>query len=179
MTPDVIKVLCVEDNQLVSNAIARKLTGRPGFEWLGSADTRESFLHLIERSAPSVVCMDFSMPGQDPFVMMDDLAAKHPHSRVLFLSGHVTHECIDRAISAGAWGYLSKGDDPKFIVDSIQRVAAGNFVMGDIAKQHYRGAVPQRGRPPIPRVEVPERVSGFRALKRFFNRTPPSGSAGV
>jgi two-component system invasion response regulator UvrY len=176
MTTDAIRVVCVEDNQLVSGAIARKLDGREGFEWLGSAETREAFLKLIDETSPTVVCMDFAMPGQDPFVMMEDLASRHPECRVLFLSGYVTHECIERAISAGAWGYLSKGDDPRIIVESIQRVAAGSFVLGDIARQHYRGAVPARGKPPLPRVEIPKQSTGFRALRRFFSRTPPGGT---
>lgn len=178
MSGSVIKVLCVEDNQLVSDAIGRKLSGRAGFEWLGSAATLQELRKLLDRDSPDVVCMDFSMPGQDPFEMMEALAQGCPEARVLFLSGHASHDGIARAISAGAWGYISKGDDPRTIVDSIKRVASGEFVLGNTARECFRGPVPLKGQrsqtDPEPDVQ-PLTVRAMRWLRARTSRGPSSG----
>ncbi|MEK6701898.1 MAG: response regulator transcription factor [Planctomycetota bacterium] len=175
MSAPAIKVLCVEDNQLVSDAIGRKLSGRDGFLWLGSAATLDELHGLLGRNSPDVVCMDFSMPGQDPFEMIKALDERCPDARVLFLSGHASHEGISRAISVGAWGYISKGDDPRTIVESIRRVAAGEFVLGDTAREHYRGAVPMKGQrapAPLDSESQPLRVRAMRWLLARTTRAP-------
>jgi hypothetical protein len=56
---------------------------------------------------------------------------------VLVLTGHARAEYITTAIDAGAWGYLSKAEDSRVIVDSIRRVAAGAFVLGKYTQLHY------------------------------------------
>ena len=53
------------------------------------------------------------------------------------LSGYVRPDYIDRAVEAGAWGYLSKNERPESILASIRSVAAGEFTLGPEVREHY------------------------------------------
>lgn len=128
-----IAVLSVEDNELVADAIGRKLCSDPDFEWLGWVSSVDGLRASVARQQPDVVCMDLDIPGQDALQMIRLLKAISPNSRVLILSGHLRRELIHHAVDAGAWGYLSKAEESRLIVDSIRRVAAGEFVLGKLA----------------------------------------------
>lgn len=163
-----LRVICVEDNELVAGALERKLARSEGFEWLGWVRDAESLQQIVLANRPDVVCMDLDIPGQDTFKMIRDLGKRCPTARVLMLSGHLRDDDIQRAIDAGAWGYLSKGEDSAVIVAGIRRVAAGEVVMGTIAKAFF-GSVPQKqggdgdGRtaaPAKPKVNVISRLFG-------------------
>lgn len=172
-TPSPVRVLCVEDNQLVADAISRKLEGDSRFQWLGWVDTAEALYETVSRTPPDVVCMDLDIPGQDTFAMVRGLGERCPSARVLMLSGHVRQDLIDNAVSAGAWGYLSKGEESRVIVDGLRRVAEGEFVLGTIAREGFHGPLPTD--PPAPDREPagePPR-SGWNAihvLRRVLNR---------
>lgn len=144
-----IRVLCVEDNELVAEAIGRKLSGHADFEWLGWVNTAESLYERVEQTAPDVVCMDLDIPGQDAFGMIRALKDKSPHTRVLILSGFVQSDYIDRAVHAGAWGYLSKAEESRVIVDAFRKVAAGSFVMGRHSQVEWKAT-------PAPPVSSPK-----------------------
>jgi DNA-binding NarL/FixJ family response regulator len=134
-----IRVLCVDDNPLVADAVATRLTLAGGFRWLGHLTGAEGLGDAVARERPDVILMDLDMPGEDPFEAIRVLSATQPDVRVLILSGHVRSELIDRAIEAGAWGYLSKSDGVDTLVSAIERVAAGEFVLGpEVATESTR-----------------------------------------
>ncbi len=140
-----IRVVSVEDNPLVGEAIGRKLKGNPDFEWLGWVDNAQALYDIARKSAPDIVCMDLDIPGQNAFEMIRELQNVSPRSRVLILSGHVNSDFIDQAVNAGAWGYLSKAEDSRIIVDTFRQIAAGNFVIGRL-NDHSRRPVPETPR---------------------------------
>jgi DNA-binding NarL/FixJ family response regulator len=85
-----------------------------------------------------VVLLDLDMPGPNPIEVLRELTVQSPDVRVIVLSGHVRRELIDRAIEAGAYGYLSKNDDGGVLVDSIRAVARGEFVLGQGSASELR-----------------------------------------
>jgi DNA-binding NarL/FixJ family response regulator len=125
-----IRVLCVNDNPMVVDAIVTSLRLSGGFDCVGQLLDAARVVEECRQLAPDVVLMDLDMPGVDPFEIMMKLAAQCPSSRILILSGHVRPDLLDRAIECGAWGYLSKNDDSETLISSIRRVAAGEFVLG-------------------------------------------------
>lgn len=129
-----IKLVCVEDNRLVGDAIGRKLALDPDFHWMGQVGTAEELYGKLTPVPPDVVCMDLEMPGQDAFAMIRELARRSPTTRVIILTGHMNSSYVDEAIDAGAWGYISKGEESRFIVDAFRRVARGEFVAGGLTE---------------------------------------------
>jgi len=162
MHPHPIKVLCVEDNALVGGAMGRKLHGNPDFQWLGWVSSSAELFQKVAETPPDVVCMDLDIPGENAFDMIEQLRTRSPQTRVMILSGHFSQKLIDDAEMAGAWGYLSKAEESRLIIDSIKRIASGGMVFGrtsDVAKR-----APLNARP-MPEIKTPPATS---AAKRSF-----------
>lgn len=130
MMPTPIKVLCVEDNALVADAMARKLKDNPDFIWLGWVSTSAELFQKVAEHSPDVICMDLDIPGENAFDMIEALRTRSPASRVMLLSGHCNQSLVEKARSAGAWGYVSKAEESRLIVESIKRIAGGAMAFG-------------------------------------------------
>lgn len=165
-----IKVLSVEDNPLVGEAIGRKLSGDPGFEWLGWVCTSDALFEKVAANPPDVVCMDLEMPGQDAFEMIRALQSRSPKSRVLVLTGHVNSNYIDQAINAGAWGYLSKAEESRVIVAAFRQIAEGGFVLGKLTEGGVRTNRPAA---PTPVLSESKESKGFGSVWRFLRILRP------
>ena len=135
-----IKVLCVDDNFLVAEGIKIKLMLAGGFEWLGQLAEADDLLKEVQEKHPDVVLLDIDMPGKDAFVALEELNALGLGTRVIMVSGHVRTELVDRAVEAGAWGYVSKGEGSDQIITAIRDVMDGKFVMGPEVAAEYRGS---------------------------------------
>lgn len=132
-----IRVLCVDDNDFVADAMRRHLTPDRGFEWLGWLHTSSGLLEEVARCGPDVVMLDADMTGPDVFEATDTLARRFPSAHVVMLSGRVGREMIDRAIDAGAWGFVSVNDDAESIIDAVRGAARGAFVLRGEAQRRY------------------------------------------
>lgn len=134
VTNQPIKVLCADDNEAIGEAVRLKLACSGGFEWLGQLPTAERLTEEASSLLPDVVLLDIDMPGPDPFEAVQELSRSCPDVRVVMFTGHARRELIDRAFEAGAWGYLSKTEATDTIVETIRRVASGEFVLGPDAE---------------------------------------------
>ena len=124
-----ISVLCVDDNAHVVDALRLKFTRDQHFQWKGSLPDAENLLATARRLCPDVIILDIDMPGPDPFKVTAELAEHCPDTRVIYFSGHVRTDYIDRGVEAGAWGYVSKNDGHESLIDVIIRVARGEFAL--------------------------------------------------
>jgi DNA-binding NarL/FixJ family response regulator len=125
-----IRVLCVDDNALVAEAIGSKLEISREFHWLGHLGCADGLLDVVSRLDPDVILLDIDMPGADPFAALAELTEARPEIAVLILSGHVRRDLIDRSIDAGAAGYVSKAEGAAALLPAIRRAARGEFVLG-------------------------------------------------
>lgn len=135
-----IRVLCVDDNFLVAEGIKIRLNLAGGFEWVGQLPDADRLIEHVEQARPDVVLLDLDMPGKDAFTAMRELADAAPDVRTIVISGHVRSELVDKAVEAGAWGYISKGEGPETIVAAIHQVVQGQFVVGPDVKAEYSGS---------------------------------------
>jgi DNA-binding NarL/FixJ family response regulator len=135
-----IRVLCVDDNELIGDAIQIKLGLCPQhqFQWLGQLSEATDLVNEVIRRQPDVVLLDIDMPGKDPIEALRQVMEFVPHVRVLMLTAHVRRDLIERAIEAGAWGYLSKYSGGETIVEAIQAVYRGEFMLGPGVASAYR-----------------------------------------
>jgi len=124
-----VKVLCVDDNDFVAEAVLAKLRKAGGFEWLGHLPSADELIEVARRDRPDVILLDVDMPGADPFEAMRELLGHCPDVRVIVFSGHVRPELLERAIRLGAWGYISKSDGENALVEGIRSVADGEFAL--------------------------------------------------
>ena len=123
-----VRIMCVDDNDLVCDALQRKFTDLDGFEWVGRLPDASGLMDAARASRPHVILMDLDMPGPKALEAIKRLAEALPSSRVLVLSGLLTPQLVDQVFEAGAWGYLSKDVSSPQIIDAARRVAAGDTV---------------------------------------------------
>lgn len=135
-----IKVLCVDDDDLVAQIVKITLKHAGGFQWLGQLRDAGDLRNHAVQHRPDVILLDLCMPGKCPFDAVEELISACPDTKVIMLSGHADNHSIDRAIDAGAWGYLSKEDEGTHLISALRRVAAGEFVLGPQAKLEYARA---------------------------------------
>jgi DNA-binding NarL/FixJ family response regulator len=125
-----IRVLCVDDNQFVLQALERRLALEPDLLCVGTCLDACDLEQKVAELRPDVVLLDLDMPYRDPLEALTALTEQMPEVRILILSGHVKRALIERAIEGGAMGYVAKNEDVSTVVDAIRSVAAGAFVLG-------------------------------------------------
>lgn len=138
MTPRPIRVLFVDDNRLMAQALERRLAYETAVAYAGWVENSAEALRSAKDSRADVVMLDVDMPG-DSFEVARTLGEELPSARVVMFSGYARTEYIDKAVDVGAWGYISKNESMETIIDSIQRVAAGEFVLSPDAAAIRRG----------------------------------------
>lgn len=133
-----IAVLCVDDNSDVLGALRQTLSHH-NIKWSGSRPDATDLHDAVEFHRPSVVVLDLDMPGRRPLQTVAELARQFPEVRVVVYSAHVRKELIEEALEAGVWGYISKSDGERVLVDAIRQVSAGRFVMSPEARRASAG----------------------------------------
>ncbi len=129
MRPGPVRVLCVDDNRLLADAMERRINFDPKLDWAGWVEHAGDAVCRIREARPDVVLLDIDMPGKDCFAIVRDVSLEVPDVKIVMFSGYIRPEYIDRAVEAGAWGYLSKNEEMDEVVSAILRVAGGEFVL--------------------------------------------------
>lgn len=112
-TPLTIRIVLAEDHAMVRSAIRALLDTVRGAQVVGEARDGRELIELADRLEPDLVMTDISMPGMDGITAIAEIKARHPQMPVLMLSMHNTADVIQRAVAAGASGYVMK-DAPAF-----------------------------------------------------------------
>jgi len=130
-----IRVLLVDDHELVRTGIRRLLNDAEGIEVYHEAESGEAAIELVARDSPDVVLMDVSMPGMGGLEATRRLTRLHPGVKVIILTVHTDDPFPSQLLKAGAVGYLSKGCSVHEMVAAIRKVGAGErYLSPDIAQ---------------------------------------------
>ncbi|MFA5606714.1 MAG: response regulator transcription factor [Leucobacter sp.] len=129
-----IRVLLVDDQELIRTGFRLVLMSEPEISVVGEASDGESALRELRRlteegSGCDVVLMDIRMPGMNGIAATERITADYPETRVLVLTTFDLDEYAIAAIRGGASGFLLKDARPTELVDAIRRVAAGDAAM--------------------------------------------------
>jgi two-component system, NarL family, response regulator DevR len=121
--PPSIRVLVVDDHEVVRKGIRSLLAATADLEVSAEAATMREAIDQIERSEPDVVVMDVRLANENGIEVTREIRARRPNVRVLMLSSFADEEAVLASILAGAAGYVLKqiaGDD---LVNAIRAVA--------------------------------------------------------
>jgi DNA-binding NarL/FixJ family response regulator len=142
-----VRVLCVDDNEMVLQALTLRLRRAEGLTVVGTLPQADELPKAAQEKQADVVLLDVDMPGRDAFEAMADLARQRPDIRTIIVTGYIQADLIDRAIANGAWGYLNKADGTDAIIQAIRRVQNGEFAFGpDLRDGHTPGRDSADGR---------------------------------
>ncbi|PRI11687.1 response regulator [Leucobacter massiliensis] len=134
MSEEQIRVMLVDDQELIRTGFRLVLLAEPGIEVVAEASDGESAIAELRGLAQrgggcDVVLMDVRMPGMNGIDATDRIVAEFPEARVVVLTTFDLDEYATGAIRAGASGFLLKDARPTELVDAIRRVAAGDATM--------------------------------------------------
>lgn len=130
-----IRVLAVDDHELVSQGMALLLLPFEDIEVVGTALSGEEALRLCQELQPDVILMDMRLPGMDGPEATQAIRTRYPHVQVLALTTYHDEELVGRTIQAGAMGYLLKGVTIDELAAGIRSVYAGQPTMAVEAVQ--------------------------------------------
>ena len=121
-------VVLVDDHTMLRQGLRRALEGE-GVKVVGEAADGEEGVKICLATKPDVVLMDVSMPGTDGIDATRKLVGADNRMRVVMLTMHIDREVIDRAIKAGAVGYLTKDASVSEVLEAIRLAANGDRPM--------------------------------------------------
>lgn len=131
-----IRVLVVDDHDLVRTGITRMLSDIDGFKVVGQAESGEEALKAARDLRPDVVLMDVKMPGIGGLEATRKMLRSHPDVKVVVVTVCEEDPFPTRLLQAGAAGYLTKGAGLTEMVQAIRLVFAGQrYISPQIAQQ--------------------------------------------
>jgi len=119
-----IKVLLVDDHQVVREGLRRILEMDKDIEVIGEARSGEEAITKASATTPDVIVMDLKMPGIDGIKATEEIKKRVPDTNVLILTLYA-EDFVRQAVEAGASGYLLKDSDCEQITKSIHQVYDG------------------------------------------------------
>ena len=122
-----IKVLLVDDHPVVRDGYRRLLEQVPNIKVVAEADNGETGYDYYRKLAPDVVVLDINMPGIGGLEAIRRIKAFDDKARILVFSMHSNEIMIQRALEAGALGYLTKQSGMGQMVQGVQQVAKGRM----------------------------------------------------
>jgi NarL family two-component system response regulator LiaR len=133
--PDRIRVMIVDDHDIVRGGIRFLLLAFDDIELVGEARGGEEALGACEQAQPDVVLMDMVMPDMDGVAATQALRERYPQVQVLVLTTFHEDDMVQRALQAGAIGYVLKDISPRELADAIRAAHAGRPTLAAEAVQ--------------------------------------------
>ena len=139
-----MKVLLVDDHDVVRSGFRSLLQKQSGIEVVGEASDGREAVHLAKALRPDVIVMDVAMPGLNGVDATRQITHGHPETRVLALSMHPGRRVVTDMLRAGASGYLLKTCALEELIRAVGAVADGRtYLSPDIAGTVVEGYVRQ------------------------------------
>jgi DNA-binding NarL/FixJ family response regulator len=148
------RILIVDDHPAVREALAIRLSREPDLEVCGEAADVTGALQVFGTTNPDVAVIDISLKGGDGIDLIKRIKARNDSARLLVWSMYGESLCAERALRAGALGYINKEQATDQIIVAIRRVLDGKVYLSDtMAEKMLHRAVGEGGdsvgRPPI------------------------------
>ncbi|MCI1895153.1 MAG: response regulator transcription factor [Lactobacillus sp.] len=122
-----IRVLIVDDHQILRTGLSLIMETTDGMEAVGTAVDGKDGLAKVEELSPDVVLTDIRMPNMDGIAMLRALRQDHPNLPVVVLTTFDDQEPIQQALKLGAKGFLLKDADKDTIIKTIQGAISGQI----------------------------------------------------
>jgi DNA-binding NarL/FixJ family response regulator len=131
MVPDAGKrcILVVDDHPLVRAGVCALIHGEPDLAVCGEAGTASEALALFRRTTPDVVIVDLALPDGSGLDLVKRLAGAENPPRILVCSMHEESLFAERALKAGAHGYINKQEATSHVISAIRRILSGQIYL--------------------------------------------------
>jgi DNA-binding NarL/FixJ family response regulator len=124
-----VRILIVDDHEVVRMGLRTLLEKRQGFTVVGEAGTAEEALRVAKQSQPDVVIMDIRLPDGNGVQACREIREELPDTRVIMLTSYADDEALFGSIMAGASGYMLKQVRGQSLAEAIDKVASGESLL--------------------------------------------------
>jgi DNA-binding NarL/FixJ family response regulator len=128
-----IRVLIVDDHPLVRESLKKIIQGEPDLVVCGEAEDREQALEIVSATGPRLAIVDLTLRNSHGLELIKDLQERFPEVQSLVLSMHDEMIHAERAIRAGARGYITKHEAPARILLAIRKILSGEIYWSERA----------------------------------------------
>jgi two-component system invasion response regulator UvrY len=135
-----IRILLVDDHELIREGLKKVLKRHSDFEVVGEASNSDELYTLLEQHAVDIIILDITLPGKDGLDILKELSGRFPKVKTLVLSMHPEERFAVRALKAGAAGYITKDQAASDLAIAIRNIVAGGkhiskFVVEQLVEQ--------------------------------------------
>jgi DNA-binding NarL/FixJ family response regulator len=146
------RVLLVDDHPIVRQGLALLIDRENDLSVCGEAEGAHSAFHAVATLRPDIVVLDISLSGPDGLDVLKEIRARTIHLPVLILSMHDESIYAERAMRAGANGYIMKQEATEKVLIAIRRILQGEVYLSDrlinsMLRQYVRGTAPAQASP--------------------------------
>ncbi len=125
------KVLIVDDHPILRKGLSMLINEEPDLVVAGEAEDARRAMEMVESTGPDVVIVDISLPGVDGIDLLKNIKLRYPDLPALVVSMHDEGLFAERALRAGARGYMMKQEALDKVLVGIRRVLAGEIFVSE------------------------------------------------
>jgi DNA-binding NarL/FixJ family response regulator len=125
------RTIVVEDHPVLCDGLMQLICGQPDLTCISSADNTLDAKRLVEQYKPDLMLLDLRLKGGDSLDLIKTLRVEHPHVKVLVLSQFDELIYAERALRAGASGYIMKENAADEVLRAVRKVLAGELYFSE------------------------------------------------
>lgn len=126
-----VRILLVEDHPVMREGYRSLISGEPDMTVCGEASSAEEALQMIQDLDFDIAVVDLSLPGVNGVEFLQQILSLRPSTKVLISSAHDEELYAERALRAGAQGYVMKHGEVGRFVEALRTVAEGDIYLSD------------------------------------------------
>ena len=131
-----VRILIVDDHAVIREGLRALLSREPGIEVCGEAGNVKMALNLVREVSPTLAIIDISIGDESGLDLIRRIREFDANIRILAWSMYDDLLYAERALSAGAMGFINKREGTRTIVEAIQTIRAGNVYLSERMKNH-------------------------------------------
>ncbi len=133
------RIVLVDDHPMLLRGIADLINGEPDLEVVGEAATFQEAMALVTKVKPGLIVIDVSLDGNNGIELMKNLSGRDGSPLILAYSMHDESIYAERALRAGAKGYVMKQADPEVLLAAIHQILKGKIYLSEQMSERLLG----------------------------------------
>lgn len=125
------RIVVIDDHPIVRQGFAQLINRESDLETVGEAEDSTSAMEVIEELEPDLALIDLSLKGSNGLELIKQLSAQHEGLKMLVISLHDENVYAERALRAGAMGYVMKSEATDDVLNAIRSVVEGNIFLSE------------------------------------------------
>ncbi|MBP7381031.1 response regulator transcription factor [Myxococcota bacterium] len=141
-----IRVMVVDDHEIFRQGLEQLIGAEEDMIFAGGAACAGDALAILGSAAPDVIILDLSLRGRSGLDTLKDIRAVNPDAAFLILTVHDENLFAERALRAGARGFVMKDHGAARVIQGVREIAAGRFFFSPEISQKFLAAIAGQGR---------------------------------